>query len=133
MTSRRRRLAAAALALVGVSGLTLASAAQLSVGGAGLGAGTSVVSSCQPAANPIGVQFVTAYRTGGHTATHVRVTGVHAACGGKNARVQLVSTTGAPLGAELVGAVPPGGGSWTIDIPDVAAASLGGVSGVVHD
>jgi len=49
MASTRRKSAAIALAVVGIAGLSLAAAAQLTVSSATLGAGSVVVTSCDSA------------------------------------------------------------------------------------
>ena len=58
MASARRKSAALALAVVGVAGLSLASAATLNVNSQTLGAGTTIVASCDDA---VDVAFTSSY------------------------------------------------------------------------
>ncbi len=130
-----RRVAALALALVGVAGLSLASASQLSINGTTLQAGSTVVSSCQPASAPVVVTFTTSYSStapAGFRATGVTFSGFDAACGGLALKARLLDTTGAALGAELVGTVPSAGGSLTLSVSSTAAESIRSVSAVVY-
>ena len=62
-STKGRKSAAIALAVVGVAGLSLASAAQLTVNSSSLGAGTSVVASCDDA---ITVGYSTIYNASTH-------------------------------------------------------------------
>ena len=129
-----RRVAALALALVASAGLSLASASQLSINGSTLQAGTAVVAACQPTSSPVGVTFVTTYSASapvGFVATKVAFSGLDPACGGLSVRARVLDTGGAPLGAELTGAVPTGGGSLVLVIPTTAVASIAAVSAVI--
>ena len=127
MASTRRKSAAIALAVVGVAGLSLASAAQLTVTSGALGAGTQVVASCDT--DGIAVDFDPTYAAGGYAATTVTLNGVAAGCAGQTYRVQLTGASGA-LGAEVTG--PVAGTSVTIPVTGVAAADVTGVAVVIH-
>lgn len=133
-TSRsRRRVVAATLAVVGLTGLGLASASQLTITDNSLGAGTAVVGSCQPDAQVITVGFATTFTGGQYVANAVTLSNVAAACAGRAFQLQLTSATGAPVGAQITGPVSLVGTVWTVTIPGGAAAStIGGVSAVIH-
>lgn len=128
----RRRLAATVLALIGVAGLGLASAAQLNVSSGSLGAGTAVVASCQPVDQPITVGFTTTFSGGAYQATHVRFSGVDASCGGRTYQIRILDTASQPIGNEYAGTVTLTGGAFTVDIADGAASAIGGVAVVIH-
>lgn len=132
MASARRKSAAIALAVIGVAGLSLASAAQLNVSSASLGAGSTVVASCD---DQVAAAFGTALSGTGYTATSVNLTGVAAACNGLSYKLQLLQgATGAQttLGAEVGGQLTvgtDGTASITVSQP---AASVTGVSVVIY-
>lgn len=127
----RRRLTAVALALVGVAGLGLASAAQLNVTGGTLAAGTAVVASCQTSGT-ISVGFTAGYVTGGYQATAVTFYGVHADCAGRTIEVQLLNGTN-PVGTVPSRLVPAGGGTFsTLTFTGVPVTSITGVAVVIH-
>lgn len=127
----RRRAAAVVLALVGVAGLGMASAAQLDVTSGSLAAGTSVVASCQTAGT-ISVGFTTAYAPGGYQATAVNLSGVHANCAGRTIEVQLLNGA-TPVGTVPSRQVPVGGGAFsTPAFPGVPVTNITGVAVVIH-
>lgn len=130
MASTRRKSAAIALAVVGIAGLSLASAAQLNVGTGSLGAGNSIVAACQPTATPVTVNFTAALATGGTTynAASVQLGALDAACNGKSYRIQATGATGA-IGAEVTGTVSGTSISATLNAP---AANVTGVSVVIY-
>jgi len=129
MASTRRKSAAIALAVIGVAGLSLASAAQLNINSASLGAGTEVVASCD--ADGVAVGFETAYGTATYNATAVNVTGIAAACDGQDIRI-TVTDGGVAVGNEIVGTVPTGG-TFTAPLSVAYDAELiDGVSIVIH-
>jgi len=130
MASTRRKAAAIAIAVIGVAGLSLASAAQLNINSASLGAGTDVVASCD--ADGVAVGFETEYGTATYNATDVNVTGIAAACAGQDIRI-TVTDGGTAVGAEIVGSVPVGGGTFTAPLSVAYDAELiDGVSIVIH-
>lgn len=98
MASIRRKSAAVALAVVGIAGLTLASAAQLNINSASLGAGTEVVASCD--ADGIDVGFETAFASTTYNATDVNLTNIDAACAGLDISIQLTDG-GVAVGGEV--------------------------------
>ena len=112
----RRRFAAVVLGVVGIAGLSIASAAQLTIGSSTLGVGATIVSTCQ-GAGTITTSFPTAWNTTvapvAYRVTAVTLTGVNSACGGKAYRIQMVNGSGVAVGAEITGTVPAGGGTFT--------------------
>ena len=134
-SSKRRKTAALALAFVGVAGLSIASAAQLNLGTASLGAGTSVVASCQTSGS-IGVSFTNAF-VGGTSAvpgkyqtTEVVLKAVDTACVGLNYKVTLTNSAGVAIGSESPGKILAAG---TVTIPvSASAAEVTGVSVVIY-
>jgi hypothetical protein len=130
-SSKGRKSAAIALAVVGVAGLSLASAAQLTVNSASLGAGTSVVASCDT--DGIAVTYTNVYSaaSGVYNTSAVQLTGVAAACNGLTYRVQLQGTGGAALGAEVTGTVAGTTVTATLAVAQPAASILG-ISVVIY-
>src|SRR5665647_2408700 len=102
-SNKGRKSAAIALAIVGVAGLSLASAAQLSVTSGSLGAGTSVVASCDT--DGIGVTYTNVYNasTGVYDTSSMTLTGVSATCNALKYSVQLKTGTapGTALGSPI--------------------------------
>lgn len=129
MPSTRRKSVAIALAVVGVAGLSLASAAQLTLGTASLGAGSEVVAACQPAGTEITVGFEPAYAAGGYSAGRVVLGDVAAACAGQ---AYLITLTGADgvLGGELSGTVS--GDSISHAVAGIGADDVTGIAVVIH-
>jgi hypothetical protein len=129
----RRSVAAVALAVVGVAGLTLASAAKFTTGSASLGAGTSVVASCEPAGQAISTGLTSSFSAGQYRATEVRLSNVNATCAGQTYQIQLVGTNGLALNPELSATVTLTGGVLTGPIPSTPASNIGGVAVVIHN
>ncbi len=127
VASIRRKSAAVALAVVGVAGLSLASAAQLNVTSGALGAGTSVVASCD--SDGVAVAFTPGYAAGGYAATSVALNGIATGCDGQNYRITMTGASGA-LGTELTGTVS--GTSLTATLAGVAAKDVTGVAVVIY-
>lgn len=121
-----RRFAAAVLAVVGIAGLSIASAAQLNLTGAPLGAGATVVATCQ-GSGTITVSFPTAWNAtatpAAYRVTSVTLAGVNSACAGKPYRIQLLNASSAALGAEITGTVPNPVTGGTFTTATIAAAS----------
>lgn len=104
MASSRRKAAAVALAVVGIAGLSLASAAQLNITSNSLGAGSVDVGACDP--DNINVGYTVA--TGANTVTAVVLTGVADACLGDPFSLQLeqgLVGSQTALGAQVTGSV----------------------------
>lgn len=128
-----RKTAAIALGVVGIAGLSIAAAAQLNLGTSTLGAGTTVVASCQPEDTPIGVAFESSFASGddaGYKASSLNLTSIDAACEGLNYKVTLTDSAGAVLGDEATGTVS--GASVTVPLTDVSAEDVSNVSVVIH-
>ena len=135
----RRRFAAAALAIVGIAGLGIASAAQLNLGSDALGAGTTVVATCQ-GTGTITVGYTTGWNTtapAAYRVSNVTFSGVNAGCVGKAYRIQLLNASSAALGAEITGTVPALGAGGTFTTATIATGSqqrvqdLGGISLII--
>jgi len=134
-STKGRKSAAIALAVVGVAGLSLASAAQLTINNSSLGAGTSVVASCQPGAPAISVTYTNVYSasTGVYNTSAVQLSGIAAACNGLKYQVQVQGTGGAALGAEATGTLPASGTTATVTLAVAQpAASILGISVVIY-
>ena len=132
-SSKRRKTAALALAFVGVAGMSIASAAQLNLGSSSLGAGTTVVASCQPAETPIAVNFESTFTPGSdaeYKASSLNLSSIDAACNGLDYKVTLTDADGSVIGSEATGTVS--GTSVTIPLSDVSAKDVHNVSVVIH-
>lgn len=134
----RRRLLAASLAIVGVAGLGIASAAQLNLTSAPLGSGSTIVATCQ-SSGTINVGFPTAWTAApapaAYRVTSVTLSNVNSSCAGKPYRLQLLNNSSAALGAELTGNLSVSGGVATITIAAAnqpLAADLGGVALIIQ-
>jgi hypothetical protein len=127
------KAAAVALGVAGIVGLTISSAASLNLAGGSVGAGTSVVAACQPAATPITVGFTTAYSATapGYTVTSVKLGAIDAACAGKSINVTLQGASNASL-VEVTGTAAAG--TVTITVPGtIAATSVVGTAVVIYN
>jgi hypothetical protein len=127
---------AAVLATVGLTGLGIASAAQLGVGSSTLGAGTAVVGSCQPVDQAIRVGFTSSWQTSlnpdAYGATQVVLSNVSATCAGQEYRVAVVNASGGLL-VEVSGTVPTGGGTITSStFGAVAVTTIAQANVVIH-
>jgi hypothetical protein len=127
MRSARRKSAAIALAVVGVAGLSLASAAQLNVNSASLGAGADVVASCDT--DGIDVDFASSYVGGVYQTTGVTLSGVAAACDGLDVGVTLAGTAGV---LDDVTDTVATGGTTTISGLSAAASAIEDVAVIIH-
>jgi len=128
----RRRFAAVVLGVVGIAGLSIASAAQLTLSSAPLGAGTTIVATCQ-STGTITVSFPTAWNTtapAAYRVTAVTLSGVNTACVGKAYRIQLLNGSGVAIGNEITGTVT--GGAFTATITaNQPASSIASVAVVI--
>ena len=138
-SSNRRKSAAIVLAVLGVAGLSLASAATLNLSGTGtLGANTVVVASCQPTqvASAITVGFATTFNltnTTGYKVSSVVLKSVDVGCNGKAVKVTLLGVGDAFLG-EVTG--PAVTNVTTLSVPTttvIAATDVVKVSVVISD
>ena len=134
MASARRKSAAIALAVVGIAGLSLASAAQLNIASASLGAGTQLVATCDT--NGVTVGFETAYAAGKYDATSVVINGIADTCAGQNIAITLTDAAGVVVGqvakTTLGGVVGGGDFSFTNAVTPYDAALITGVSIVIY-
>ena len=133
----RRRLTAMTLAVVGLAGLGLASAAQLNVSGGYLGAGNAVVAACQPADSPISVGFATTWHNSTpreYRATQVRLTNVNGACAGQTYRIRVLDGNGNTIDSEFSSTVPTGAGPFTLTgtLTDEPVENISSVAVVIH-
>ena len=131
-THKTRKTAALALAFVGVAGLSVASAAQLNLGTGSLGAGTTVVASCQ-GGTPIDVSFDSTFTPGAgaeYKATNLALDSIETACEGLDYKVTLTDSDGSVLGSEATGTVS--GTSLSIPLSNVSAKDIANVAVVIH-
>ncbi|WP_263120891.1 hypothetical protein [Cellulomonas sp. RIT-PI-Y] len=131
----RRKVVAFTIAALGITGLGLASAAQLNLTSGALGAGTTVVASCDT--DGVTVKFADTYSSTakGYAVSGVTLSGVATACAGQNITIDLLdndpSATAASLGT-LTAVVPTGGGTVTVPVTtSVKAADVKGVAVVI--
>ena len=112
MASTRRKAAAAGLAVIGIAGLSLAAAAQLTVNSDTLQAGAIAVGTCD--GDGVRVTYTNAFSGGAYNATGVSVTGIAPTCG--NGDIKMTLTYG-PAGSqqtrEFTGTIAPAGGTFT--------------------
>ncbi|WP_149203798.1 hypothetical protein [Actinotalea subterranea] len=103
MASTRRKSAAIALAVVGIAGLSLASAAQLTVNTSTLQAGKVAVGKCDD--NGVKVDYTSAFAAGSYNATGLSVTDIAAACDGGTIKVTVIAggTTREVTGTSISG------------------------------
>lgn len=140
MALSRRKSAAVALAVVGVAGLSLASAAQLSISNSSLGAGNSIVTSCQPDGTPITVGFTPTFKAGtsapesSYTTSVVNLKGIAGTCANQKVNLTVVDKDGKVLAtaAELTLPATPAA-TTAVAIPATSTAAIGGVSVVISN
>ncbi|MDO8106643.1 hypothetical protein Q6348_05465 [Isoptericola sp. b441] len=145
MPDNRRKSAAIALAVIGVAGLSLASASNLSLSGGTIQAGSTNVSDCQPSASPVGTRLTAgAYDAGAKAflATSVTLTGINTtataanpSCVGKQAQAVLLDGSGAVLATSGKVQITASG---TVDVAvpsttSVDAAKVASISAVISD
>ena len=107
MTTRRFRRssqrALVALTLsVGAVGGVLSSASSLTLTGNRLGAGTTLIASCDT--NGVTVAYTNAYHapTGRYRTSAATINGINNACNGKRLQITIKRSTGASLGARTI-------------------------------
>lgn len=133
MAKNRRKSAAVALAVLGVAGLSLASASTLSLTGGTLQAGVTDLTNCQPAATKVVVGFGTPAlgSNGIYNVADVKLSNVDAACAGKAVKITLLSGT-APsytqVGTEITGTLDATGAFSKTLGGSVAASSVSGAA-----
>lgn len=123
--TNKRKYAAVALGIVGIAGLSLASAAQLNVNESSPLVGVSTGAECDTV---VDVAYTTSFAAGAFTVDSVDVSDVHADCDGKdiivyvldNAGVQVGTATGTVDGTGAVSLTP----AAAIDAADVYQAAV---------
>jgi hypothetical protein len=136
--STRRKVGALGLAVVGLAGLSIASAAQLNITSDTLAAGSTTVAACQTS-GPIRATFTTSW-TGtpaAYRATAVVLSGIDYACNGASVKVTLPGTTPAvsELSAASITVPVAGNGTVTLAIPAAqypTAATITSVAVVIQ-
>ena len=127
-----RKTAAIALGIVGVAGLSLASAAQLNLSSGSLGAGTTVIATCQDE-EPIAVNFESSFVPGAdaeYKASSLKLSSIAPACNGQTYKVTLSDADGAVIGEEATGTVA--GTSLSVPLGNVSAEDVANVAVVIH-
>jgi hypothetical protein len=110
LSRNSRRAVVASLLGLTVGGGVLASAASLGVTGNTLGAGTVVIASCDTDGVTLKyghtyVQTVPAVNPGSYRTSSVTISGINAACIGKQLDITLKDATGVSLGSGTVAAI----------------------------
>ena len=134
MAKNRRKSAAVALAVIGIAGLSLASASQLDLTGGTLQAGTTDLTDCQPSGTPVVAEMSagTFVAGTGYEASNVSLTGIDGACTGKQIEAVLLDNGGNALGTSVSAAIS--GTSASVSAPaGVAAESVEGIAVVISD
>jgi hypothetical protein len=135
MTKRRknsRKSLAIALGIVGVAGLSMASAAQLTVNNDDLAAGVDVVGTCDDA---VDVGFTAAYNAtlGAYEVSDVNVSGIAAGCSGSKLDLTLLKTDGTSLfSTSSPVTISATSESITVTGGPIAAADIDSVAVVIH-
>ena len=131
MPTRRFRRASgrALIALtlsVGAVGLALSSASSLTLTGNKLGAGTTLVASCDT--DGVTVAYSNAYDapTGRYRTSAATIKGINNACNGKRLQITVKRSTGASLGARTIAvlSLPVGTTSATVNYAPMLDAAL---------
>lgn len=130
--NNRRKGLAVALAVVGVAGLSLASASTLSLtANSNLQAGVQVLADCQPAATPVVVEFDSpAWTSGEFQVTSATISDVVAACAGLN--YTFVVLDGSTALATVTGIVPPAGADIAASFSALDAADVDGFALTIY-
>ena len=123
MAKNRRKSAAIALAVLGVAGLSLASASQLTLSTGTLQAGSIALTDCQTTTVP--VTYTTTFTGGAYQVTGVRLANVAAACAGKTATVKLLNAAGTEVATGTAATV-----AGNVDVTLVAPAAVANVASV---
>ncbi len=128
---RRRRIAVALVAGIGMFGVVGASAASLGgVTSASLGADVGVVASCDTDGVTLGYTNAYDAAAGLYKTTTVNVTAINAACNGKSIRLTLTGAGGVNLGA---GSGTVAAGAATIALtPTASAAAVTGAAVIIE-
>jgi hypothetical protein len=121
---RRQAIFALTLGIVGVGGV-LASAASLNIANSTLGAGTTVIASCDT--NGVTLVYTNVYvpASGRYDTTAVTVNGLNNLCNGKRLDLTLKTNTGTSLGTGSIASLnlPTGTTSATVTLTPAANAN----------
>jgi hypothetical protein len=130
-SARPLRYAPLAFVVVGIAGLCVTAASSLNLSSTQLGAGTTVVASCQPAGKTIDVKFQNAYSSAikGFGVQQVTLANVDAACAGQKVSVALTDSADAKL---FSGSGTIAGTTFDLTVsPEISAAALAGAAVVI--
>ena len=127
--NRSRKSLAVALAIVGVAGLSMASAAQLTVTSGPVAAGVSVDAACDTA---VSVSYGTVFSGGAYVVNQVNITGIAPACAGKTLDFTLLDGTAAALSTGTPIVLGATGTETQAVAPTVSAASLAQIAIVIR-
>lgn len=133
MASTRRKAAALAIAVVGVAGLSLAAAAQLTVNNTTLQAGTTTVdAACDD--DGVTMDYEYTFDAGEYVLSAVEVTGIDEACETDSIGVTLIPETGTAitLGDKTIGATEVAWSGAT-DLNGATIGSIFDVAVVIHN
>jgi hypothetical protein len=131
---RSRQAFAVALAIIGVAGLSMASAAQLNVTSASLAAGVSVVAACD---TDVAVSYGTSFSNGAYQISSVTISGINVTtaptCVGKRLDFTLLDSSAAPItnGTGAVASVSTASHTVNLGTP-VSAASVAQIAIVIR-
>jgi hypothetical protein len=124
--TRTTKLVVAAVVASIVFAAVYGFAASLGLSSSGLGAGSSVVSSC---GTGIQAAYTTAYAAGipGYAVSQVNLSSIPAACQSKSYKIQLTGAGGVAVGTEMSGTLPA---TATANIPTAGNPDASLVTGI---
>ncbi|RYV51244.1 hypothetical protein [Pengzhenrongella frigida] len=126
--STTRKGLAIGLAVVGIAGLSLASAAQLNLTGPTTGtlqAGVATIVNADCQTSPISVTFAAPVRTGKvYKSESIDITGIDAACSGKNYKLSVLN------GSDVLVITPEQGGTVATVVAPAKSALSVNISGL---
>ncbi len=128
--NRSRKSLAVALAIVGVAGLSMASAAQLNVTSDTVAAGVDTITACD--ADGVTVTYGTTFSGGVYEVSSVTIAGVDDTnCDGRTLDFTLLDVTNAAIGSGTA-TIASGTTSYTIGSLTTSAEALTGIAVVIH-
>lgn len=127
--NRSRKSLAVALAIVGVAGLSMASAAQLTVTSDTVAAGVSVDAACDTA---VAVSYGTAFSAGEYVVDEVTITGIAAGCENAVLDFTLLDSGVAIANGTGGGTIGATGTEVYTLSPTVSAAAVDAIAVVIH-
>lgn len=137
-TRRLRRTSQRALIAltlsVGAAGAALSSASSLTLSGNRLGAGTTVIASCDT--DGVTVSYTNAFDvpTGRYRTSAATVKGINSACNAKRLQITVKQTTGASLGAQTIATLALSGATTQATVnftPTIDSALISGAAIVI--